>query len=80
MMGEEEVRKELGLPGAVRFRNDMGGGRAHIVSVFGDTWCTDRFDEETGDYRTAPELAGIAIPMAVEQLCPMCVEAAREDE
>lgn len=73
----DPVRIELGLPNAVKFQEGEDG--IHIVSAFGDTWCTDLYDDEARDFVEAPELFGAATPASVDSLCRMCVMAAREE-
>ena len=52
-----------------------------IISGFGDTWCTDTYDEETNNYIGAPEIFGGAPrPDQPTELCANCLRAAQENE
>jgi len=74
------VRAELNIPAAASFAFDTDGG-THILSLFGDTWCTDEFDEDTGTYVEAPVLDSPAKePETIKALCAACRKVAESDE
>ena len=69
----------LNIPDAAHYAETSTG--VCIVSGFGDTWCTDRFDEETGEYVEAPEnYGGASRPDQPNDLCVNCLRAAQEEE
>ncbi len=69
----------LNIPAAAQYAETSTG--ICIISGFGDTWCTDRFDEETNTYVEAPEVFGGAPrPDSPSDLCANCLRATQEEE
>ena len=75
------IRETLNIPPAAKFVLGDGIG-VHIAGMFGDTWCSDIHDEDTGEY--APviegELSVTEEPSTVDDLCQWCLKAAQEEE
>ena len=71
------LHTDLNLPDAVQFGEGDDG--AHIMNIFGGTWCTDVMDE-WGDYVEAVEIYGAADPQTEADLCRLCVKAGKEQE
>ncbi len=74
------LRADFEIPDAAKFVYGEEGN-THIASTFGDTWCSDFYDEETDTY--APTITVVEFaeePSHPDGLCRFCLAAAKEEQ